>query len=298
MGRLIVIDVDIQPGSEQVAADAVSAAAFRRDRIDRIFRRPVRQGLSHGVRTATPDIGRTAIGGGDDPPHAYRAEQAAVGLQRDAARQGLGGAVARIEGQETSIGHRRRRQGAQAGERATPREAQALFEHAVKYMDANGPERAFAAFNDRKGEFVRKDLYVFVIDDKGVYHASGAAPEALVGLTVLNTTDAAGNPLFREMIERYEREKNVPAIEIAAALAKLPDGEWSFEDWIDDDGVDYHRERRCGGHDPIGLRSQLRVDGGGRSRQVEELGVRGVVVQRCEFVRGKDAGGEGGWVGP
>ena len=91
---------------------------------------------------------------------------------------------------------------AQAGERATPLEAHALFEQAVKYMDANGPERAFAAFNDRKGEFVRKDLYVFVIDDKGVYHASGAAPEALVGLTVLNTTDAAGNPLFREMIDR------------------------------------------------------------------------------------------------
>ena len=43
---------------------------------------------------------------------------------------------------------------------------------------------------------------MFVIDDKGVYHASGAAPEALVGLTVLNTTDAAGNPLFREMIDR------------------------------------------------------------------------------------------------
>lgn len=89
-----------------------------------------------------------------------------------------------------------------AGERATPLEARTLFEQAVKYMDANGPERAFAAFNDRKGEFVRKDLYVFVIDDKGVYHASGAAPEALVGLTVLNTTDAAGNPLFREMIDR------------------------------------------------------------------------------------------------
>ena len=24
-----------------------------------------------------------------------------------------------------------------------------------------------------------------------------------------------------------------------AALAELPDGRWSFEDWIDDDGVDY-----------------------------------------------------------
>jgi len=90
---------------------------------------------------------------------------------------------------------------ATAADRGTPREARTLFEQAVKYMETNGPERAFAAFNDRKGEFVRKDLYVFVIDDKGVYHASGAAPEALVGLTVLNTTDAAGNPLFREMID-------------------------------------------------------------------------------------------------
>ena len=88
-----------------------------------------------------------------------------------------------------------------AAERATPREARTLFEQAVEYMEANGPERAFAAFNNQNGKFVRKDLYVFVIDDKGVYHASGAAPEALVGLTVLNTTDAAGNPLFREMID-------------------------------------------------------------------------------------------------
>ncbi len=87
-----------------------------------------------------------------------------------------------------------------AADRSTPREARAMFERAVKYMDDHGPERAFAAFNDRKGEFVKKDLYVFVIDESGVYHASGAAPEALVGLTVLNTTDAAGNPLFREMI--------------------------------------------------------------------------------------------------
>jgi N-methylhydantoinase B len=29
-----------------------------------------------------------------------------------------------------------------------------------------------------------------------------------------------------------------------AALADLPDGEWSFEDWIDDDGVDYGRPIR------------------------------------------------------
>jgi len=88
-----------------------------------------------------------------------------------------------------------------AADRSTPREARVLFDQAVAYIEANGPERAFAAFNNQKGQFVRKDLYVFVIDDKGVFHASGDAPEALVGLTVLNTTDAAGNPLFREMID-------------------------------------------------------------------------------------------------
>jgi len=98
-----------------------------------------------------------------------------------------------------------------AADRSTPREARVLFERAVEYMEANGPERAFAAFNNQKGQFVRDDLYVFVIDDEGVYHASGAAPEALVGLTVLNTTDAAGNPLFREMIDstRATREATV-----------------------------------------------------------------------------------------
>ncbi|MGO4781733.1 ATP-dependent RNA helicase, partial [Lysobacter sp. 2RAB21] len=31
--------------------------------------------------------------------------------------------------------------------------------------------------------------------------------------------------LFRDMVERYERERNVPAVEIAAALAKLVQGD-------------------------------------------------------------------------
>ena len=49
---------------------------------------------------------------------------------------------------------------AHAADRATPREARTMFEQAVRYMEENGAERAFAAFNDRQGNFVRKDLYV------------------------------------------------------------------------------------------------------------------------------------------
>src|SRR5229473_1109752 len=43
--------------------------------------------------------------------------------------------------------------------------------------------------------------------------------------------------------------------DLRAQLAELPDGEWSFEDWIDDDGVDYGKPirlfvtvRKTGGH--------------------------------------------------
>lgn len=93
-----------------------------------------------------------------------------------------------------------------AGERATPREARALFDQAVKYLEANGPEKAWTAFNDRKGAFVKKDLYVYVIDRTGTYVANGAAPDALVGMKVLDTVDAAGNPLFRHMVAVTDKQ--------------------------------------------------------------------------------------------
>ncbi|HJW25512.1 MAG TPA: cache domain-containing protein [Rhodocyclaceae bacterium] len=95
---------------------------------------------------------------------------------------------------------------ATAGERATPREAQVFFDQAVKYLQANGPDKAWAAFSDRQGPFVKKDLYVYVIDREGTYVANGAAPEALVGLKVLDSVDAAGNPLFRHMIAVTDKQ--------------------------------------------------------------------------------------------
>jgi len=96
---------------------------------------------------------------------------------------------------------------ASAAEHATPREARALFEQAVKYLQANGPAKAWTAFNDRQGPFVKKDLYVYVIDRQGTYVANGAAPDSLIGLKVLDSVDAAGKPLFREMIAVTEKQQ-------------------------------------------------------------------------------------------
>lgn len=99
---------------------------------------------------------------------------------------------------------------AQAAERGTQREAYALFEKAVQTLEKEKPAQAFNAFNTPKGPFQHKDLYVFVIDLKGNYVANGSAPK-LVGTYVLDTQDAAGNPLFRNMIDavRVEREAKV-----------------------------------------------------------------------------------------
>ncbi len=68
---------------------------------------------------------------------------------------------------------------------------------------------------------------------------------------------------FRELVAKYGPEQTrlymQETIDYAerltrAALEKLPDGEWSFEDWIDDDGIDYGQ--------PIRLFVTLRKKGG------------------------------------
>jgi len=84
--------------------------------------------------------------------------------------------------------------------RATRAEAQALLDRAVDYLKSNSPAKAFATFNDPQGEFVHDDQYVFAIGiEDGLYRASGASPH-LNGMDVRGMKDAAGNPLFEDMI--------------------------------------------------------------------------------------------------
>ena len=84
---------------------------------------------------------------------------------------------------------------------ATPEQAHALLDRAVATVQKDGPEKAFAEFDAPAAGFVAGELYVFVLDLQGVYHASGANPR-LVGTNVYDVTDVEGKPLFREMIAR------------------------------------------------------------------------------------------------
>ncbi len=81
----------------------------------------------------------------------------------------------------------------------TADEAKALTEKAVAYLNAVGPEKAFAAFDDRKGPFVDRDLYVFVRSMDGNTVAHGAN-KGMIGHTSLSLKDADGKLYNQEMI--------------------------------------------------------------------------------------------------
>lgn len=86
-------------------------------------------------------------------------------------------------------------------ERSDAKQATALLERAVDYLQKNGPEKSFGVFNDRKGAFVNNEYYVFTVGLDGVMYASGGASSGLVGLNVLDLRDAAGKPFIRDMLE-------------------------------------------------------------------------------------------------
>ena len=86
-----------------------------------------------------------------------------------------------------------------AGEQGTPDEAKALALKAVELVKAEGKDKAFAAFNDTKGAFVDRDLYVFVLNHDGVTISHGAN-HALIGKNLSAVKDADGKAFIQEMV--------------------------------------------------------------------------------------------------
>ncbi|MEH6471416.1 MAG: cache domain-containing protein [Halopseudomonas sp.] len=91
-----------------------------------------------------------------------------------------------------------------ATERGTSRQAKRMLENAIYVVQEKGAEEAFAKFNDLHGGFVQNDLYIFAIDMKGVYKASGANPK-LVGQSLAEVSDAAGKPIGKEILKLADR---------------------------------------------------------------------------------------------
>jgi cytochrome c len=82
----------------------------------------------------------------------------------------------------------------------TPAEAEALVKKAIVFIKANGKDKAFAEFSNKNGQFVDRDLYIFVYDMNGVCLAHGQNPK-MVGKDLSDLTDSGGKAFVKERIE-------------------------------------------------------------------------------------------------
>ena len=83
---------------------------------------------------------------------------------------------------------------AHAGERATAAEAQAMVKKAVAYLQKNGPQKAYAEFNNPQGQFRDRDLYLVVFDMQG--NGLAHVNPRLVGKPTGDIRDADGKQIF------------------------------------------------------------------------------------------------------
>jgi signal transduction histidine kinase len=86
----------------------------------------------------------------------------------------------------------------------TAAEATAMVGKAIAYLKKNGREKAFAEFNNPKGQFTDRDLYVVVYDTKGKVLAHGANAK-LIGKDLIDLRDVDGKYFVKERVEMMSK---------------------------------------------------------------------------------------------
>lgn len=84
-----------------------------------------------------------------------------------------------------------------AADGATAKEAEAMVKKGVAYVKANPRDKAMAEISNKQGQFVDRDLYLFVNTLDGVYLAHGANPK-MVGKNLIDMKDIDGKEYVRE----------------------------------------------------------------------------------------------------
>lgn len=87
-----------------------------------------------------------------------------------------------------------------AADKATKPEAEALVKKAVAFVKAQGKDKAFAEFSNPKGQFVDRDLYIFVYDLNGKCVAHGFNAK-MIGKDLSEMKDPDGKAYVQERIE-------------------------------------------------------------------------------------------------
>lgn len=88
---------------------------------------------------------------------------------------------------------------------ATPKDAEQLVRRAATFLKKEGRAKALAAFNDRKGPFVYRDLYVFAYALDGTCLAHPTQPQR-VGKNNLGDKDPDGKLFVKERLEIAKKD--------------------------------------------------------------------------------------------
>ena len=84
--------------------------------------------------------------------------------------------------------------------KASKEDAVAMVKKAGAYYREHGLQKALVAFNDKKGPFVKDELYLFVYDNKGMNLAHGQNPK-MVGKNLIEMRDEDGLYVIKKVIE-------------------------------------------------------------------------------------------------
>jgi hypothetical protein len=93
--------------------------------------------------------------------------------------------------------------------KGTPAEAKAMVKRAIKQYQIEGKEKAFAVFNNMKGPYVDRDLFLAVYDMNGVVlaHPYGAVYK-WIGVNGLGMKDARGKLFIKAAVELMHDKKS------------------------------------------------------------------------------------------
>jgi signal transduction histidine kinase len=91
--------------------------------------------------------------------------------------------------------------------KGTAKEATAMVQNAIAHIKKAGREKAFADFDNPKGGFVDRDLYIVVYDLKGKVLAHGANAK-MIGKDLIDLRDVDGKYFVRERVEMMSKSAN------------------------------------------------------------------------------------------
>ena len=94
-----------------------------------------------------------------------------------------------------------------AAEKGSKDEAVALTKKAIAFYKANGKDKAYAEISNNSGQFVDRDLYVYVVDTTGHVRAHGTNPK-LIDKDLSQLKDADGKNFISELMANVKANKS------------------------------------------------------------------------------------------